>query len=220
MSTENTLKKYLIAIPCLDSIPTPTVASLISMRRVGASKVSFLANSLVYDARNMLAAEALDTGAERILWLDSDMVFDVNLMQMLAKDMDEGHDYVTALYFRRHIPTSPVLYKSVDVVKTDDGMRGKTEVYKDYPRNTLFPIAGSGFGAVMTSAEIVKAVYDAFGYPFAPMPGVLGEDLSFCWRARQLGYELFCDSRIKARHVSSITIGEEHYERQEGSKNV
>ena len=70
------VRRYMIAIPCMEMMHTAFVSSLVNMRRVGANKVTFLSNSLIYDARNMLAAEALDTGADRILWLDSDMVFE------------------------------------------------------------------------------------------------------------------------------------------------
>ena len=213
-------KKYLIAVPCLDMMQTGFVASLVGMQRVGACKHSFLANSLVYDARNMLAAEAIDTGADRVLFLDSDMAFGVDLMQRLADDMDEGCDFVSGLYFGRRFPLKPLVYKSVAIVDTKDGLKGKTEAYSDYPEDALFPIAGSGFGAVMLSTKLLKDVYDTCGYPFAPMPGVLGEDLAFCLRAKQLGYMLYCDSRIKLKHIGSFRYGEEHYIRTESDKDV
>ena len=34
---------------------------------------------------------------------------------------------------------------------------------------------------------------------FAPINGV-GEDLSFCWRARQCGYKIWCDPSIALGH--------------------
>ena len=213
-------KKYLIAVPCLDMVHTGFMASLVAMQRVGACKHSFLANSLVYDARNMLAAEAIDTGADRILFLDSDMGFDVDLMQRFADDMDEGRDYVSGIFFKRMFPLKPCIYKTVDIIEGNNGMIGKTELYLDYPKDTLFPIAGSGFGAVMLSTKMVKDVYDTFGFPFAPMPGILGEDLVFCYRAKQLGYELWCDSRIKLKHIGHFAYGEEHYIRQVSDTNA
>ena len=203
-------KKYLIAIPCLDMMPVGFTASLISVRRVGASKVSFLANSLVYDARNMLTAEALDTGADRVLFIDSDMVFKPDLMERLAADMDERDlDYVCGIFVKRRLPTIPCVYKTLVL---EDG-KGRTEIYADYPQDSIFQVAGSGFGAVMVSTALLKDVYDTYGPPFLPYPGVLGEDLSFCWRARQLGYELYCDSRIKVGHMGTFVYGEEHYRR-------
>ena len=211
--TEHT--KYLIAVPTLDMVPLPFVASLMYMRRVGASRCSFLANSLVFDARNMLAQEAIETGADRVLWLDSDMVFDLDLMQRLAADMDEGRDFVAGLFFKRRLPTMPCIYKQLDVADNES----HTQVYADYPKDQLFEVAGSGFGAVMTSTKLLKDVADTFGKPFYPMLGLLGEDLSFCWRARQLGYRLYCDSRIKVGHVGFTAFDEGSYIRQGDKQN-
>lgn len=200
--------KYLIAIPCGNYIPTPTVAALTHMNRVGLSRVTFLQNSLVYDARHQLIAEAIETEADRVLFLDSDMVFDSHLMERLAADMDEGRDFVCGLYFRRIFPTNPVLFKTV----TQDDR----ELYSDYPKDSVFEIEGCGFSAVMVSTKLLKGVMDKFPYPFAPKPGCFGEDIAFCWRAKKAGYKLWCDSRIKAGHVGFYVFDETTYHAQGG----
>ena len=201
--------KYLIAIPAMDNMPTATVASLVSMKRVGASRFSFLCNSLVYDARNMLVQEAIDTGAGRLLFLDSDMFFAPDLMERLAARMDEGLDFVCGLYFRRKIPTAPCIYREVSII--DDVV--KTQVYTDYPKNSLFKIAGCGMGAVMMSVKMLKHVQEETDKPFLPYSGALGEDLSFCHRAHNiLGYDLWCDSSIKVGHVGTMIYTEDYYQ--------
>ena len=199
--------RYMIACPCMESIPTATVASLTSMKRVGAFRHSFLANSLVYDARNMLAAEALDTKADRIFWLDSDMTFRPDVMERMAADLDAGLDFVAGIYFLRKTPTKPCIYKSVEITEGE----GHARIYIDYPRDKIFEIGGCGFGAVMMTRRLLKDVYDAYNRPFDPMPGVLGEDLAFCWRAQQCGYRLWCDSRIKFGHVGVYIHDETQY---------
>lgn len=212
---EESMLKYLIAIPCGNNMPTPTVAALVYMNRVGMSRVSFLQNSMVYDARHILIAEALDTGVDRVLFIDSDMTFDCHLMERLAEDMDEGRDLVTALYFRRIFPTNPLLFKSVEF----DGEKSHNTIYTDYPRDCLFEIEGCGFGAVMISAKLLKDMMDTYEYPFEPKAGVFGEDIAFCWRAKQLGYKLWCDSRIKAGHVGHYIYGESAYMAQPRGKD-
>lgn len=197
------LTKTLIAIPAMDYVATPFLFSLVTMQRYGASRVSIVSNSLVYQARNMLAAEAIDDGCDWILWLDSDMAFGRGLMTALFRDAEEyGADYVSGLYFKRQIPTVPLI-KDMDL-----------NVYLDYPTDAMFEVGGSGFGAVLTSARMVKDVYDRFGPPFTPLPDGTGEDFAFCHRARELGYKLWCDSRIKLHHVGHFPIGEEHFDRE------
>lgn len=215
----NQTNRYMIAIPCMDMMHTPFVASLTYMRRVGASRVSFVSNSLVYDARNMLAAEAIDTGADRVLWLDSDMQFSSDLMEKLAADMDEGRDLVAGLYFKRKVPVVPVLSKPFSIEDAGDRLVIKGEVYNDYPKDTLFEIGACGFGAVMCSTKLIKSVYDTFDRPFDPMPGMLGEDYAFCYRASKLGFKLWCDSRIKVNHIGQFPYGEKLFELQGGAGN-
>lgn len=203
--------KYLIAIPTLDTVPVPFVAALTALKRIGEVKHSFLSNSLIYDARNMLAQEAIDTGADRILFIDSDMYFMHDMMERMAADLDNGADFVCGIYFKRHLPTLPCIYQSIDIEDKDGDPIGKTEIYADYPKDTIFEIDACGFGAVMMNVSMLKNVYETFGNPFIPYAGLFGEDLSFCWRAKQLGYTLLCDSRIKVGHVGTFVYSEQHY---------
>ena len=197
--------KYMIAIPCMDMMQTTFVAALLNMRRVGASKVSFLSSSLVYDARNMLTDEALNTGADRVLFVDSDMGFQKDMMERFAADMDEGRDFVCGIYFKRRLPTAPIIAKAVD---------GNLLTYIDYPRDQIFEVDAAGFGACRMSAKMLRDVKESFGAPFYPLNGE-GEDYSFCAKARSLGYKLYCDSRIKVAHVGSFEYTEDVFLQQQ-----
>ena len=197
--------KVLIAVPALDVMPVLSAYSMLSMKRDCPSRFSFIVRASCHDARNLLAREAVDSGADRVLWIDSDMVFGDDLMLRLGDDLDEGWDMVGGIFFRREIPTSPLVYNYID------GETGKAEVWKDYPRDRLFQCAGYGFGAVMMTTELLKRVGD---YAFTPM-NHLSEDLSFCARALEAGARIACDSRVKVGHVGQIVIGEPMYRRED-----
>ena len=197
--------KVLIAVPALDTMPTQTAYCMLTMRKDCPSRYSFIVRASCHDARNMLAREAIDSGADRVLWIDSDMVFEDDLMLRLGEDLDAGWDMVGGIYFRREVPTSPLVYRQID------GETGKVEVWKDYPPDQLFQCAGYGFGAVMMTTELLRRVGD---YAFTPMAH-LSEDLSFCARAQAVGAKIACDSRVKVGHVGQIVIGEQLYRRPE-----
>ena len=204
--------KILIAIPCMDMVHTTFMKSVIGMNRVGDCRFSLTCSSLIYDARNTLAKQAVTEGFDRVLWLDSDMDFQPDLLEKLSADMDEGRELVSGLYFKRKAPVKPVIYREVGYYQKPD-TEEVTPIavpYEDYPQDSIFPIAGCGFGGVLVSTDLIKRVGEKFGLPFSPIIG-FGEDLSFCNRAKQLGAELWCDSRVKMGHVGLGTITEETY---------
>lgn len=192
--------KTLIAVPCMDTVYTGFFTSYSRMRTVGETALATCQSSLIYDSRNRLGKSALEAEADRILWLDSDMVLPADLMEKLSADIDAGCEYVSALYFRRALPTGPVLYDKVERSEAGGRLNVEVSAFKRMPKDALFEIAGSGFGAVMMTTALYRRVYEATGLPFSPLLG-FGEDLSFCWRARQLGARLWCDSRVRPKHL-------------------
>lgn len=202
--------KTMIAVPCMDTVLTDFAISVIRMMSFGECELANTKSSLVYDARNRLASQALNGGFDRILWIDSDMVFRPDLMIKLAKDMDEGREMVSTVYFKRKPPFTPICYKTLEYSEENNRPVYQLEPYLDYPKDQVFQAAGCGFGAVMMTVDLVERVADKFGFPFSPMMG-MGEDLSFCWRVNQLGVPIWCDSRIKVGHAGVMTVTEETY---------
>ena len=203
--------KTMIAIPCMDMVHTDFVRSLVGLRHRDETQVTFSQGSLIYDGRNALAETALAGGFDRILWLDSDMVFGPDLEEQLHADLDRGADMVSALYFTRKEPIRPTVYKALGTDRAPDGsLFPQAESFLDYPRETVFPIQGCGFGAVMMTAKLLRKVRDRFGLPFSPMQG-FGEDFSFCLRVTELQEPMFCDSRIRAGHVGLMTYNEDTF---------
>ena len=202
--------KYLIAVPCLDMVHVDFMLSILNMQRVGECHLQVIKSSLIYDARNRLATSAIDNNFDRVLWLDSDIVFEPNLMTKLALDLDNGIEYISGLYFKRQYPTEPVVFKTI--AQTQDGKElvTKASVYNDYPKNQVFEVDATGFGAVMMEVNLLKKVKEKYGLPFSPHLG-LGEDMSFCWRAKQIGNKLYCDSSIKLKHLGSVAFTENTY---------
>lgn len=204
------MQKTLICIPCMDMVHTDFMISLTNLERPGPTYCAVTKSSLVYDARNALAKQAMQGDYDRILWLDSDVQFDADLLIKLSQHIDDGLEFVSGLYFKRCNPTMPVIYK--EIKQTRDGNELSTEAicFKDYPRNQLFEINASGFGAVLMTTDLVKRVWDKYGLPFSPALG-LGEDMTFCWRAMQVGAKLYCDSSIKLKHIGLCSYSEDTY---------
>jgi len=208
--------KTMIAIPCMDTVQTEFAQSLMRLKPVGEVYHSFLACSLIYKSRNDLADMAIKSGADYVLWLDSDMVFSSDLMIDLMKDM-EGRDIVSGIYHMRRPPYKPVLWKTLrqGIIPQDN----ESEDWDDYPKDGIFEIDGCGFGCVMMRASILQTIVDRYHDLFAPLPGY-GEDLSFCIRAKSCGFKIHADPKIQLGHKASIIITDQSFEayRKAGGK--
>lgn len=200
-------KKYLIAVPSMDYVAAGFAASLAMLQKDGEALVSFICGSLIYDARNKLAAQAIKLEADYVMWLDSDMTFQPDTMRKLAETMErENADIVSGLYFRRSAPYTPVAFDKVDI--HEDG----TSSHEDYhgPLEGVHEVEGVGFGCVLMKAQVLMDVFGTYGGGFNPLGG-FGEDLSFCWRARQLGFKLVLDTDVKCGHIGHITVTESFF---------
>ena len=202
--------RIMIAIPCMDTLPVKFVESLMAMDKPEGTSVCFRPNSLIYDARNLLSLTAMEQGFDYVMWLDSDMIVPKDIITRLLRDsVTYKVDMVTGLYVKRQFPPDPVLFDEVSPpqVIEDDKVVKHVHNFLNYPRDSFFQIAGCGFGCVMTSVKLLREVWKKFGPAFAPFNWA-GEDVSFCYRVRQLGYEICCDSTISCGHVGTFVFTE------------
>ena len=203
--------KTLIAIPCMSTVPWEFSKSMDYLVKGENVSILYKPDSLIYDARNIISLTAIENDFDRVMWFDSDIVFQPDTLQVLHQDMDElGCEMVTGLYFKRHLPTEPVLYERLEEpARTSDGLLAKQiTAFTSYPVNDIFKVRGCGFGCVLVSTKLMKAVWNKFGPAFAPYPWA-SEDLSFCHRVNQLGYDIYCDSRVSCGHVGTFIYTED-----------
>lgn len=203
------MSKIMIAVPCMDQVPAPFAQSLAMIRKPDDDVAcSFQMGSLIYTSRNNLALQAMRAEFDYMLWLDSDMVFQQDLLIKMKQVMDEkGLDFLTGLYFRRVPPFTPVLFDQLDI--DENGICTWTD-WKDVPEG-LFKLGGCGFGCVLIKTDVLFDVQAKFGEMFSPIAN-MGEDLSFCWRARQCGYDIWCDPSLVCGHVGYTIINDKFYQ--------
>ena len=199
--------RTMIAVPCMDTVHTLFFSSMMNLHKPEGTEIAISCSSLVYTARNLLAKKAIDEGFDRVLWLDSDMVFHPTLLQKLSADLDEGRDFVTALCFGRKNPVGPTIYKETGYTQEDRVLTPFAKKYTEYPKNEIFEVEACGFACVLMRMDMLKAMA-IYGVPFYPVGG-MGEDLTFCWRARKLDMKFWCDSRLKIGHLMRISVDEQ-----------
>lgn len=164
-------------------------------------EVGFHIGSLVYDSRNKLAERAINSDCDYILWLDSDMTFMPDTLDIMVKELeDNNYEMLAGMYYRRRPPFTPTLFKELRIMPTGTVTREFDEIPEE-----IFEVAGCGFGCVLMKRNVLWNVLCNHGYMFSPIDNV-GEDLSFCWRARMCGHKIYCDPTIALGHEIRTTI--------------
>ena len=196
--------KVFIAIPCMDTLSAKFAQCLVNLVNHKCDfdvEVGFHIGSLVYDSRNKLAERAINSTADYVLWLDSDMTFMPDTLDMMLDTLKKNnYEILTGMYFRRRPPFTPTLFEELRILPTGT----VTKEFDEIP-DEIFEVAGCGFGCVLMSRNVLWNVFCQNGNMFAPINGV-GEDLSFCWRARRIGHKIYCDPSIALGHEIRTTI--------------
>ena len=209
--------KVRIAVPSMDYCATPFAMSLAMLtahtmaKRTCKLQLANISGSLIYEARDKLFAQALQSECDYIMWFDSDMTFDDDTLERLLKTAEKYEaDIVSGLYFRRSPPYTPVAFDSFEVVEEELGLVGHAVDYSG-ELSGVHEVGGVGFGCVLVSVDAAFDVFSKHNTCFAPINRV-GEDLAFCWRARQLGYKVLLDADVKCGHVGHVIVKQQLYE--------
>lgn len=192
--------RLLIAVPNTGLMPADFVKSLMGLTqhlgREGISHhVEIVAGTLVYFARNQLACKAINENFTHILFIDSDMVFHETIVEDL---LFCGKDFVCGAFQSRRRPYNSCVFT---------GLKPLTRV-TEYGAEP-FRVAGCGMACTLISTEILKEVQTKYGTCFDPatIDGVqFGEDLAFCWRAGQVGAEIWCEPTCRIGHIAWVPI--------------
>lgn len=199
--------KTLIAVPCLDQVPALFAQSLAMLQKIGECAVSFEVGSLIYAARDNLAKTALKMGADFVFWLDSDMLFNPDILaHMMRTAKEKNLDILTGLYFRRSEPFTPVIFEQVEATETGCSVAEFAAIPGE-----LFEVAAAGFGCLLMRTDVLLDVAGKYGAMFEPLHS-MGEDVAFCWRARQCGYKIYCDPSQTLGHIGTAIYTRLHYE--------
>ena len=202
------MAKILVCVPAMDMVASGFAQSLAMLRKGGHEvSIMFQCGSLVYDSRNRLAKEAVKN-YDYSMWFDSDMIFAPDTMLKL---LERDKPFVSGMYFRRSHPYTLVAFDEIDC---------EAKKWKDAKVPTeLTKVGGVGFGCVLLKREVLFEVAAKFGCWFDPING-FGEDLSFCWRAKEAGYDVWLDPSVSCGHVGHIVVTEAMSRAiQEGIKN-
>ncbi|HEY7158743.1 MAG TPA: class I SAM-dependent methyltransferase [Gemmataceae bacterium] len=163
-------------------------------------------------ARNQMANDALAQGFDELMWIDADIVFDPDDVEELRQ-----HD----------LPLVCGLYPKKSCRQFACAFLPQTRQVLFGARGGMIEILYCGFGFVLTRRVLYETMQrqlelpmcnQRFGAPLMPyftplivgegeQAWLLGEDYSFCERARRCGFRVMADTAIRLWHVGPYRFG-------------
>lgn len=161
--------------------------------------------SAIDQARNEMAAAALADGFDELLWIDSDIGFAVESVEMLR-----AHQLpvVCGIYARKgqrvlacHVRpgTERVVFGVggglLEIQYAATGfLLCRREVYEKVGAD--LPVCNEIHGAPIVPYFLPMVIPDGQGGQW-----YIGEDFAFCERARRCGFSIMADTRIRLQHI-------------------
>jgi hypothetical protein len=196
-------EKCLVLVPAL-SLEPDTRDLLVTLHARGYEVRELRGESAIDRARSSMATEAMRDGFEETFWIDADMRFDPDFV-----DVIRAHD----------LPMCAGLY----VTKKNMRCIGK---FGPNVRQVTFGVGGGLYDMTyvgMGFTHIRKCVYEEIGKDLPECGGCdgatmvpyfqpvivheqgtecyLSEDYSLCHRAAQAGFKIMSDTRLKIGHI-------------------
>lgn len=146
-------------------------------------------------ARNTVVQGVLDSApdADGIFWCDSDVILPTHAVTSLV---DAGKDFITGIYFQRRPPHWPLISHFNPTGGLDK--QGTFNWFTAWPENVVAPIDGCGFGCVLTSTAMLKAMAPGPWFEFKKY----SEDFDFCLRAARSGFQLHVHTGVLCGHLA------------------
>ena len=192
-----------------------------------------LGTTNVAHGRNQIVRKFLDdTTADWLWFIDTDMAFPPDTLERLLESADPvKRPILGALCFsvlrgdeQEIVPTLYTL--------TDDDPPMPCRLM-DLPAPGIHQYSATGTGCLLIHRRVLESVEKARPHPDAPTwgetswpwfrwtdwagpdgPDVMGEDLTFCFRAGAAGFPIHVDTRIEVGHVKPQTVGVDTYHAQ------
>ncbi len=179
-------------------------------------KTAHIKNKLrLISSRNMIIDYALQNNYEYILMLDSDVIAPKNIIQKL---LSSKKDIISGLYYNQFIIDGkpkyrPVVYchitpeeyevikqkvKFPPIVKSCEDLRRHLTI-DEANSNKIYRVKIPSAGCMLIKRQVFRKI--RYGLLDLPENIRTADDIYFCIKASEAGFELYCDTSIKCNHL-------------------
>jgi hypothetical protein len=205
--------RCVVIVPHLGGITTQTEEGLKKLEERGYVVWRRGGVSAIDQGRSLFASEALLAGFTEIMWIDSDIKFSADSIDVLRS---HAQPVVSAIYPKKGIralasnvlPGTPDLRFGPEggLVEIDYAAAGfllvRREVLIKMIAELKLPATNELFGGCVIYPFFLPMVI-----PFKDSQWYLGEDFAFSHRAKECGFKIYADTSIRLWHIGSYEYG-------------
>lgn len=198
-------QKLGIAIPLVDDkVHTVFLDTFVAMKKPDFVYLRPQFHSMdIALIRNQLIRQALDSKCTHILMLDSDQAY--HDPDMIFKLLKHDLPVVSCIVHRRYPPFDMITLRGEPgkylMVPDEEIIKAR----ENYPH--LIEIDATGCGCLLYKAEVFENIPQPwFEFTKTEDGDVVGEDIGFCNKLKQAGYNIHCDTSIKIGHMSNLEV--------------
>ena len=201
--------RIAILIPARGQMEVATAFDLVAMCaytiKTSNHDIDLFASSgtLIFDQRNNLVKTALDIKADYLLFVDADMRFPKDTLQIL---MAHDKDIIGVNATTRSEPVKPTA-KNMHI--NEDGSIDWMPIYSN-AKTGIEKADGIGCGVMLIKRKVVETIEEPYFY-FEQLPGnrILGEDIYFCVKAKDAGFDTWVDHDLSKyiKHIGQYVYG-------------
>lgn len=160
----------------------------------------------VHTGRIDICKKAIESHADYILMLDSDMTFPPYALRQLL-ELDK--DIVSALAVRKSFPFMPVMSRKRD----PDKVLCRLDIIDDWIDGELLKVDAVGTAFMLFKTSVLKKMEKPyFHYPWnKEEDSDIGCDNYFCLKAGEVGFDVFVDTSLKIGHIGDYTATIDDY---------
>jgi hypothetical protein len=151
--------------------------------------INFRKGTYIHELRNDCVREARIANADYLMFIDSDMTFPPDGINKLIA---HNKEVVGGMYNMKSLPPTNTI-KMLD----DNGNRATSFTIP----LQLFKAHAIPTGFMLIQMEAIKSMKFPFEFDREPDGGLIGEDVLFCMRCQELGFDIWCDPTIRIGHI-------------------
>ncbi|MFI6312725.1 hypothetical protein ACIBEK_21690 [Nocardia fusca] len=199
----------VVLVPVGGNIERGCAEGLLELERRGYPVWRVHGFAAIDQGRSQIATDALAQGFDELMWIDSDIRFDPDSVELLR-----AHD----------LPLVSGIYPKKGLRELACSLLPETERIHFGQGGGLLEIRYAAGGFLLTRRAVYEKMAEHEGLPvcnrrfgrgtvpyFLPLllpeddgeHWYLGEDYAFCERARRSGFDILADTRIRLEHIGS-----------------